>query len=148
MSSLNRAELIGNLGQDPEIRDLGNGRRVANFTVATTDKWSDKNSGERREKTEWHRVSVFNEGLVGVIEKWVKKGKKVFISGRLETRKWQDQNGNDRYTTEVILSGPDSRMIMLDAPSGDGNVTSANRSYSARAEESNLQQELDDEIPF
>jgi len=110
------------LGQDPEIRRTQDGRPIANFSIATSDSWKDKNTGERREKTEWHRVVCFNEGLCKVIENYVKKGSKVYIEGQLQTRKWQDQNGNDKYTTEVVLQGFNGTLTMLDSRnSGEGN---------------------------
>ena len=112
--SLNRVMLIGNLGQDPDIRSMQNGGRVCNLSIATSESWKDRNTGERREKTEWHRVVVFNEGLVGVIENYVKKGSKVFIEGQLETRKWQDQNGQDKYSTEVVIKNFNGGLTMLD----------------------------------
>jgi single-strand DNA-binding protein len=106
--------LIGNLGQDPDIRSMQNGGRVCNLSIATSESWKDRNTGERKEKTEWHRVVVFNEGLVGVIENYVKKGSKVFIEGQLETRKWQDQNGQDKYSTEVVIKNFNGGLTMLD----------------------------------
>jgi single-strand DNA-binding protein len=112
--SLNRVMLIGNLGQDPDIRSMQNGGRVCNLSIATSESWKDRNTGERKEKTEWHRVVVFNEGLVGVIENYVKKGSKVFIEGQLETRKWQDQNGQDKYSTEVVIKNFNGGLTMLD----------------------------------
>jgi len=112
--SLNRVMLIGNLGQDPDIRSMQNGGKVCNLSIATSETWKDRNTGERKEKTEWHRVVVFNEGLVGVIENYVKKGSKVFIEGQLETRKWQDQNGNDKYTTEIVIKNYNGSLTMLD----------------------------------
>ena len=117
MSSLNKVQLIGNLGQDPEIRTFESGDRVANFSIATSDKWKDKKTGERKEKTEWHRVSVTNQGLVKVIEQYVKKGSKLYIEGKLETRKWMDDSGIDRYTTEVVLRQYGGELTMLDSRS-------------------------------
>ena len=117
--SLNKVMLIGNLGADPEIRSFQNGGRVANLRIATSENWKDKNTGERREKTEWHTVAIFSEGLVGVVERYVKKGSKVFIEGKLQTRKWQDQQGNDRYSTEVVIQGLGGTLTMLDGR-GDG----------------------------
>ena len=114
MSSLNKVTLIGNLGNDPEIRSMQNGGEVANLSIATSEKWKDKNTGERKEKTEWHRVAVFSPGLVSVIKNYLKKGSKVYLEGQLETRKWQDQSGQDRYTTEVVLKNYNSSLIMLD----------------------------------
>lgn len=120
--SVNKVILVGNLGKDPEIRRTQDGRPIANFSIATSDTWRDKNTGERREKTEWHRIVCFNEGLCKVIENYVKKGSKVYIEGQLQTRKWQDQSGNDKYTTEVVLQGFNGNLTMLDSRnSGEGN---------------------------
>lgn len=116
--SVNKVILVGNLGQDPEIRSFQSGDRVANFSVATSESWNDRNSGERKEKTEWHRVSVTNQGLVKVIENYVKKGSKVYIEGQLETRKWTDQSGQERYTTEVVLRPYRGELTMLDSRGG------------------------------
>ncbi|MDO1583654.1 single-stranded DNA-binding protein [Rhizobium oryzicola] len=112
--SVNKVILIGNVGADPEIRRTQDGRPIANLRIATSESWRDRNSGERREKTEWHTVVVFNEGLCKVVEQYVKKGAKLYIEGALQTRKWQDQNGNDRYSTEVVLQGFNSTLTMLD----------------------------------
>ena len=117
--SLNKVMLIGNLGADPEIRSFQNGGRVANLRIATSENWKDKNTGERREKTEWHTVAIFSDGLVSVVERYLKKGSKVFVEGKLQTRKWQDQNGNDRYSTEVVIQGLGGTLTMLDGR-GDG----------------------------
>ena len=117
--SVNKVILVGNLGQDPEIRRTQDGRPIANFSVATSESWRDKNTGERREKTEWHRVVCFNEGLCKVIEQYVKKGSKVYIEGQLQTRKWQDNNGVDKYTTEVVLQGFNGNLTMLDNRGSD-----------------------------
>ena len=122
MAGFNRVIIQGNLGQDPEIRNFQNGGRVANLSVATSETWKDKNTGEKRERTEWHRVSVMVDGLVGVCERFLRKGSKVLIEGQLETRKWQDQSGQDRYTTEVVLRPYNSSLVMLDGrPNGDGS---------------------------
>ncbi|MEO1047733.1 MAG: single-stranded DNA-binding protein [Pseudomonadota bacterium] len=118
--SLNKVMLIGNLGADPEIRSFQNGGKVANLRIATSENWKDRNTGERREKTEWHTVAIFSEGLVGVVERYVKKGSKVFIEGQLETRKWQDQNGQDRYSTEVVIRNYGGTLTMLDGRSDGG----------------------------
>ena len=118
--SVNKVILVGNLGADPEIRRTQDGRPIANFSVATSDSWRDKNTGERREKTEWHRVVCFNEGLCKVIEQYVKKGSKVYVEGQLQTRKWQDQSGQDKYTTEVVLQGFNGNLTMLDSRNQDG----------------------------
>lgn len=117
--SLNKVQLIGNLGADPEVRTFSNGGKVCNMRIATSESWKDKNTGERQERTEWHSVAVFNEGLVGVCERFLRKGSKVYIEGQLQTRKWQDQDGNDRYSTEVVLRGYGGSLVMLDgAPQG------------------------------
>ena len=118
--SLNKVMLIGNLGADPEVRTFQNGGKVCNLRIATSESWKDRNTGEKQERTEWHTVAIFNEGLAGVAERFLKKGSKVYIEGQLQTRKWQDQSGNDRYSTEVVLRGPNSVMTMLDGASGGG----------------------------
>ena len=118
--SLNKVMLIGNLGQDPEVRSFQNGGKVCNLRIATSETWKDRNTGERQERTEWHTVAIFSEGLVNVCERYLKKGSKVFIEGKLQTRKWQDQSGNDRYSTEVVLRGFDGTLTMLDGPGGSG----------------------------
>ena len=112
--SVNKVILVGNLGADPEIRRTQDGRPIANLSIATSENWKDRNSGERRERTEWHRVVIFNEGLCRVAENYLRKGSKVYIEGQLQTRKWQDQNGQDRYSTEVVLQGFNSTLTMLD----------------------------------
>ncbi|ANK14025.1 single-stranded DNA-binding protein [Erythrobacter neustonensis] len=116
--SLNKVMLIGNLGADPEIRTFGNGGKVANLRIATSEQWKDRQTGERKEKTEWHTVAIFSEGLVGVVERYLKKGSKVFVEGKLQTRKWQDQNGADRYSTEIVIQGLGGTLTMLDGPGG------------------------------
>ena len=112
--SLNKVMLIGNLGADPEIKSFQNGGKVANLRIATSETWKDRNTGERQERTEWHTVAIFSEGLVSVVENYLRKGSKVFVEGKLQTRKWQDQQGNDRYSTEVVLRGFDGTLTMLD----------------------------------
>ena len=112
--SLNKVMLIGRLGQDPEVRNTQDGRSLCTFSIATSESWNDKNTGEKREKTEWHRVVVFNEGLVNIIQQYVKKGSNVFIEGQLQTRKWEDKDGIEKYTTEVVLQGFNSTFKMLD----------------------------------
>jgi len=112
--SVNKVILIGNLGRDPEVRSFQNGGKVCNLRIATSETWKDRNTGERRERTEWHSVAIFNEGLVRVAEQYLRKGSKVYIEGQLQTRKWQDQSGNDRYSTEVVLQGFGSTLTMLD----------------------------------
>ena len=118
--SVNKVILIGNLGKDPEIRRTQDGRPIANLRVATTETWRDKTSGEKREKTEWHSVVIFNEGLCRVAEQYLKKGAKIYVEGQLQTRKWQGQDGQDRYSTEVVLQGFNSVLTMLDGRSGGG----------------------------
>lgn len=119
MSSLNQVQIIGRLGRDVESRNFQNGGKVANLRVACTETWKDRNSGERKEKTEWVSVSIFSEGLVRVAEQYLRKGSKVFVQGKLQTRKYQDQSGQDRYSTEVVLNGFDAKLIMLDGKSND-----------------------------
>lgn len=118
--SINKVILIGNVGNDPEIRSFNNGGKVCNLSIATSESWKDKQSGEKREKTEWHRVAIFNDGLVGIVERYVKKGSKLYIEGKLQTRKWQDRDGNDKYTTEVVLQGFDGNLTLLDSRGSGG----------------------------
>jgi len=127
--SVNKVILIGNLGADPEIRRTQDGRPIANLNIATSETWRDRNSGERKEKTEWHRVVIFNEGLCKVAEQYLKKGAKVYIEGALQTRKWQDQNGQDKYSTEIVLQGFNSTLTMLDGrgEGGGGSVEGGSR---------------------
>ena len=117
---INKVIIVGNLGKDPEVRTFANGGKVCNFSVATSESWKDKQTGERKEKTEWHNISIYNEGLAGVAEKYLRKGSKVYLEGKLQTRKWQDQSGNDRYSTDVVLQGFDAKMEMLDSRQGGG----------------------------
>lgn len=119
--SINKVILVGNLGADPEIRQTKDGRPIANLSVATGESWKDKNTGERIEKTEWHRVVIFNEGLAKIAEQYLRKGSKVYLEGQLQTRKWQDQNGQDKYTTEVVLQGYNGNLTMLDSRQGGGD---------------------------
>lgn len=158
--SLNKVSLIGNVGNEPEIRSMNNGERVASFSLATSESWVDRNSGERQSRTEWHRVSVFNENLVNVIEKYVNKGSKLFLEGQLRTRKWQDQSGQDRYTTEVILSRFKSELVLLDSrngagsdalPANDGSSMPAmapSGPTSGSAATAEALSDFDDDIPF
>ena len=141
---LNKVILIGNAGQDPDIRTMQNGGKVANLSIATSETWKDKNTGERREKTEWHRVAVFQEGLVGVIERFVTKGSKLYIEGQLETRKWQDKDGSDRYSTEIVLKGYNCKIVMLDNKVGDNSQSQLLNAAPAN----NVQDDFADEIPF
>ena len=155
--SVNKVILVGNLGRDPEIRTTQDGTRVANLSLATSETWRDRNSGERRERTEWHRVAIFNERLVDVAEKYLRKGSKVYIEGQLQTRKWTDQNGQERYTTEVVLQRFRGELTMLDSrSSGGGDFAEApSADYPAPggpggtgAGRSAGGGDLDDEIPF
>lgn len=118
--SVNKVILVGNLGRDPESRSFQNGGKVVNLRIATSESWKDKNTGERKEKAEWHSVAIFNEGLANVAERFLRKGSKVYLEGQLQTRKWQDQQGQDRYSTEVVLQGFNSVLTMLDGPQGGG----------------------------
>jgi len=119
--SVNKVILVGNLGADPEVKSFQNGGKVANIRIATSENWKDRATGERKERTEWHNVAIFSEGLVGVTERYLRKGAKVYIEGQLRTRKWQDQQGQDRYTTEVVLQGFDAKLVMLDGAQGGGS---------------------------
>ncbi|MFA5538988.1 MAG: single-stranded DNA-binding protein [Gemmobacter sp.] len=118
--SVNKVILVGNLGRDPEVRSFANGGKVCNLRIATSETWRDKNTGERRERTEWHSVAIFQEGLVRIAEQYLRKGSKVYIEGKLQTRKWQDQSGQDRYSTEIVLQGFDGVLTMLDGRSDGG----------------------------
>ena len=120
--SVNKVIIVGNLGRDPESRSFQNGGKVVNLRIATSESWKDRNSGERKEKTEWHSVAIFNEGLANVAERFLRKGSKVYIEGALQTRKWQDQSGNDRYSTEIVLQGFNSVLTMLDGAPGQGGA--------------------------
>jgi single-strand DNA-binding protein len=118
--SVNKVIIVGNLGADPEVKSFANGGRICNLRIATSENWTDRASGERKERTEWHSVVIRSDGLIGIAEKYLRKGKKVYLEGSLQTRKWQDQNGQDRYSTEVVLSGPGAVMTMLDGGAGGG----------------------------
>ncbi|MEM1086545.1 MAG: single-stranded DNA-binding protein [Pseudomonadota bacterium] len=159
--SVNKVILVGNVGQDPEVRQFQNGGQVCNLSIATSENWKDRNTGERREKTEWHRVAIFNEGLVRIVQQYVKKGSKLYIEGQLETRKWQDQNGQDKYTTEVVLRNYSGNLTMLDSRNSDGGGRSMGydqgggygggggggpRQMEGPAQD--FSQDFDDEIPF
>jgi single-strand DNA-binding protein len=147
--SVNKVILIGNLGADPEVRKFSNGGSVCNLRIATSENWKDKNTGERREKTEWHSVAIFSEGLTRIAEQYLRKGSKIYIEGQLETRKWQDKNGNDRYTTEIVLRNFNSSMVMLDGrSSGGGNDRGAGGMSDQGASSGGQKYELDDDIPF
>ncbi len=127
--SVNKVILIGNLGRDPEVRSFQNGGKVCNLRIATSENWKDRSTGERREKTEWHSVAIFNEGLVRVAEQYLRKGSKVYIEGQLQTRKWQDQSGQDKYSTEVVLQGFGSTLTMLDGRGEGGGQGSGGDNY-------------------
>jgi single-strand DNA-binding protein len=150
--SVNKVILIGNLGRDPEVRTFQNGGKVCNLRIATSENWKDKNTGERRERTEWHSVAIFQEGLVRVAEQYLKKGSKVYIEGKLQTRKWQDQSGQDRYTTEIVLQGFDGVLTMLDGRSegggGSGGYPDDRGGGYDSGPSSNSSSDMDDEIPF
>lgn len=154
--SVNKVILVGNLGRDPEIRSTQDGREIANLAIATSESWKDRNSGERKEKTEWHRVVIFSEGLVNVVKNYLKKGAKVYIEGQLQTRKWTDKDGQEKYSTEVVLQGFNSVLTMLDGNKGGGESAGAgnyNQSYSQPSQSSSNQGQkvpelMDDEIPF
>ena len=161
--SLNKVTLIGNLGADPEIRSMQNGAKVASFNLATTDSWKDKTTGERKNKTEWHKIAVFSENLVKLIESYIKKGSKIYIEGALQTRKWQDKDGNERYTTEIVLQGYNCRIEMLDGKkdsSGDSsNFNQGDSDYDSNSSQSSKkssksrdtsidEDDFVDEVPF
>jgi single-strand DNA-binding protein len=146
--SVNKVILVGNLGQDPEVKSFQNGGRIANLRIATSESWKDRQTGERKERTEWHSVVISGDGLVGVVERYLRKGSKVYIEGQLRTRKWQDQSGNDRYSTEVVVAGIGGAVAMLDSPQGQQNSGGYDRE-AARREIENARgpADLDDEIP-
>ncbi|SHG87265.1 single-stranded DNA-binding protein [Bradyrhizobium erythrophlei] len=162
--SLNMVQLIGNLGKDPEIRRTQGGKPIANLSIATSESWRDKQTGERKEKTEWHRVVIFNEGLAGIAEKYLKKGSKVYVQGALQTRKWTDQSGVEKYSTEVILQGFNSTLTMLSDGNGGGNGggnrrsdddgggdfgSGTRQSSGAGSRQSSFaNNDMDDDIPF
>ena len=163
--SVNKVILIGNLGADPEIKSFQNGGRIANLRIATSENWKDKNTGERKERTEWHNVVLNSDGLVGVAERFLKKGSKIYVEGQLRTRKWQDQSGNDRYTTEVSVGGMGGVLTMLDGAPGGGQRSSGGNDWGGGASsgggdwaggggkpagggQQDLADDLDDDIPF
>ena len=157
--SVNKVILIGNLGKDPEIRTFQNGGKVCNFSVATSESWKDRNSGERQERTHWHNIAIFSEPISNVAEQYLRKGSKVYVEGQLETRKWQDQSGNDRYSTEVVIRPFSGSLTMLDTraessalnANQSGQVDYQNNNLSGSSGDQNLNEgigDLDDEIPF
>ena len=146
--SLNKVLLIGRLGADPEIKQMVNGKNVARISLATSQTWKDKNTGEKKEKTEWHRIVVFNEGLVNVIQQYLKKGSQIYIEGQLSTRKWKDEKtGQDKYSTEVILQGFNSTLTMLGGPN-QNTISSQENKQSFDETPNSSQNDLDDDIPF
>ena len=149
--SLNKVLLIGRLGADPEIKQMVNGKSVARLSLATSQSWKDKNSGEKKEKTEWHRIVVFNEGLVNVVQQYLKKGAQIYVEGQLTTRKWKDeQSGQDKYSTEIILQGYNSSLTMLDnrGKSENSNLVNENKGSQTNDNINQDSSDLDDEIPF
>jgi single-strand DNA-binding protein len=160
--SVNKVILVGNLGRDPEIRTTQDGKEIANITLATSESWKDRNTGERREKTEWHRIVVFNDGLIGVIKNYLHKGSKIYVEGSLQTRKWTDQSGVEKYSTEVVLQGFGSALTMLDSRNAGGQAAgegagqgggyqpahAAGSSSAPQKQRVATGAELDDEIPF
>lgn len=151
--SVNKVTLIGNVGADPEVRSFQNGGKVANLRIATSESWKDKGTGERKERTEWHTVSITNEGLIGVVEQYVRKGSKLYVEGQLQTRKWQDQSGADRYSTEITLRPYAGTLVLLgDKPGGnsDGGYSKAPAREVAqgRQEARRIADDLDDDVPF
>ena len=154
--SVNKVILLGNLGKDPEIRSMNSGNKVASFSLATSKRWKDKATQEQKDKTSWHNIVVFGDGLVGIVEKYVRKGSKIYVEGELQTRKWQDQEGKDRYTTEVVLQGYNSNLTMLDSRNtGQTSPEDASSNSSLDSQSEDLHdskvpdsQDLDDDIPF
>jgi len=156
VGSVNKAILLGNLGRDPEIRSMQSGAKMASFSIATSKRWKDKNTQEQKEKTSWHNIVVFGDGLVDIVEKYVKKGSKIYVEGEIQTRKWQDKDGNDRYTTEVILQGYNSNLTLLDSRNNsqmssnnadqiDQSKTIEDNSFGSQSNDSD---DLDEDIPF
>ncbi len=165
--SVNKVILVGNLGADPEVKSFQNGGRIANLRIATSEDWKDRQTGEKKERTEWHQVVLQSDGLVGVAERYLRKGAKVYIEGQLRTRKWQDQSGNDRYTTEISVGGFDGKLVMLDgarggqggggndgwgsggsAPSGGGQSGGGWQGGSSGFGGGDFSDDLDDDVPF
>ena len=147
--SLNKVLLIGRLGADPEIKQMVNGKNVARLSLATSQTWKDKNSGEKKEKTEWHRIVVFNEGLVNVVQQYLKKGAQIYVEGQLSTRKWKDeQSGQDKYSTEVVIQGFNSSLTMLGGGASQNNIASQATKQNIEDGSQVAQNDLDDDIPF
>ena len=153
MSSVNKVTILGRLGADPEVRSLNNGDKVVNLRIATSESWRDKNSGERKEKTEWHSVVIFNEGLAKIAEQYLRKGSQVYIEGKLQTRSWEDQSGQKKYTTEIVLQRYQGELTMIGSkPEGDSQSGQSDRSqdYSSAKDggKQSFSNDMDDEIPF
>ena len=149
--SLNKVLLIGRLGADPEIKQMVNGKNVARLSLATSQTWKDKNTGEKKEKTEWHRIVVFNEGLVNVVQQYLKKGAQIYVEGQITTRKWKDeQSGQDKYSTEIVIQGYNSSLTMLGGGSGSGGIQNDSMSQISNdmSDNSQVSNEMDDDIPF
>ena len=144
---LNQCSFIGNLGADPEIRSFANGGRVANLRLAVSEKWKDKNTGEQKEHTEWVSVAIMQDGLVGVAERFLRKGSKIYVQGKWKTRKWQDQGGNDRYSTECVLQGFGGQLVMLDGAQGGGQPSGGTGGATPPPQDGGYD-DIDDEIPF
>ena len=156
VGSVNKAILLGNLGRDPEIRSMQSGAKMASFSIATSKRWKDRNTQEQKEKTSWHNIVVFGDGLVDIVEKYVKKGSKIYVEGEIQTRKWQDKDGNDRYSTEVILQGYNSNLTLLDnrnnpqmsSNKSDQMDQSKSIEDNSFGSQSNDSDDLDEDIPF
>lgn len=149
MAGVNKVIIIGNVGKDPEIRQMQDGFKIANFSIATSESWKDKNTGERKEKTEWHRIAVMNERLSEIVEKYVRKGSKLYVEGQLQTRKWTDQSGMDRYTTEVVLGRFKGEITMLDSRNSGGSSDDGySQSQPQQSSEPSMPASIDDEMPF
>lgn len=154
-NSINKVILVGNLGADPRVSNTQSGTKIVNFTLATSDRWRDKSSGEMKERTEWHRIVVFNSALAETAERYLHKGSKVYIEGQLQTRRWEDQNGQEKFTTEVVLQNYNGTLVMLDArngsegaPAGDDPFGSADTGWDSAAASAAGASNLDDDIPF
>ena len=156
VGSVNKVILLGNLGRDPEIRSMQSGAKMASFSIATSKRWKDRNTQEQKEKTSWHNIVVFGDGLVDIVEKYVKKGSKIYVEGEIQTRKWQDKDGNDRYTTEIILQGYNCNLTLLDSRNNAtmGNENSQQIEQEKTIEDNSFENqnsdsdELDEDIPF
>ena len=154
VGSVNKVILLGNLGRDPEIRSMQSGAKMASFSIATSKRWKDRNTQEQKEKTSWHNIVVFGDGLVDIVEKYVKKGSKIYVEGELQTRKWQDKDGNDRYTTEIILQGYNSNLTLLDSRNNSQQINSDQIDQSNSKDETSIETQssdsgdIDEDIPF